>query len=134
MSGRKAYILPKNLTVEQALDLLDVDTGGLTSYRYEKRGAIMKLRQVLNCPIKLRYGYKVKYEIHRNDGVVWKYKKESAVQRLESETLKHYMRTGPCGSDCKFICVEMVITDKWKNDKEIYRGNDYDEFRKICVK
>ena len=47
MSRHKAYILPKNLTLEEALEILDVDKNGLISYRYEKRGAIKKIENEL---------------------------------------------------------------------------------------
>ena len=127
MSRRKSYLSSSQLTIAKALDILDVDKCPF-SYRYEKRGAIMFLRDKLNEPPKpprLRYGYYNEYIFHFKNGDMTNVRK-SAVQTLTSKTLENLFKRYECCENLRII-----IFDRWEKDRVIYDGLDYEKFLEV---
>ena len=125
MSRRKSYTLPSQLTIEEALDILDVDKPrGRMAYVYERRGAIMLLRKKLNKPPRLRFSY---YEEHENNNGYkkWTNTKNASVETLQSTILKEMFNKRYS------TLLRLVIRDRWKDNRLVYDGNNYDEFMEV---
>ena len=83
-----------------------------------------------------KYGFK-QIQINYYERRKWLFVNErylTDVEKLTSETVKNYFKNWTQNDGSYGKCIIVIFKDRWNNNKEIYRGNNYEEFRKICIK
>ena len=133
--GRRSWVLYNKQGI------IDVSIGNKGEFRvnhYNQRVLELIIRlvkaNILNYSNK-RYGYVAKYKIinKETNEEITDTKRVGKIETLKSETLKGYF-IGYFKKDNadKYICEYVIVKDLWEN-KEIYKGNNYEEFKGKCL-
>ena len=59
--------------------------------------------------------------------------KNVAIEKLDGERLRDYFMYWFRADGSYGKCLKIIIKDKWNDNKEIYRGNNYEEFKEKCL-
>lgn len=133
--GRRSWVLYNKQGI------IDVSIGNKGEFRvnhYNQRVLELIIRltkaHILNYD-KFQYSYEAKYKIinKETNEEITNSKRFGKIETLKSETLKGYF-LGHFKKDNadKYICEYVIVKDLWEN-KEIYRGNNYEEFKEKCL-
>ena len=129
--GRRSWVLYNKRGI------IDVSIGNKGEFRvnhYNQKVLELIIRLVKNHVLnydKRRYSYEAKYKIinKETNEEITDNKRVGKIETLKSDTLRNYFIPlwKPAKKE-KFICEYVIVKDLWE-DKIIYKGNDYEEFK-----